>query len=128
MGYVSPRLPDPIGVTLVGTRGVSSSLDGSVAIVTGAGKGIGLGISRALARQGVTVVGVGRDEPALVKLSESIGGSFLVAGLRDPARAHRGGGPLPATHRPPPLMVGHPRLWPPRGGAGSSVGRLGELG
>jgi short-subunit dehydrogenase len=71
----------------VGMRRVSSAIDGSVAIVTGAGKGIGLGISRALARQGVTVVGVGRDEAALAELSQQVGGSYVVADLRDPASA-----------------------------------------
>lgn len=38
-------------------------LDGQVAIVTGAGKGVGQGIARVLAEAGATVVGTARTEP-----------------------------------------------------------------
>ncbi len=37
-------------------------LDGQVAIVTGAGKGVGQGIARVLAEAGATVVGTARTE------------------------------------------------------------------
>ncbi|WP_029110232.1 SDR family oxidoreductase [Mycobacterium sp. URHD0025] len=42
------------------------SLDGQVAIVTGAGKGVGQGIARVLAEAGATVVGTARTESDIV--------------------------------------------------------------
>jgi len=42
-------------------------LDGQVAIVTGAGKGVGQGIARVLAEAGATVVGTARTESDIVK-------------------------------------------------------------
>jgi 7-alpha-hydroxysteroid dehydrogenase len=41
-------------------------LDGQVAIVTGAGKGVGQGIARVLAEAGATVVGTARTESDIV--------------------------------------------------------------
>ncbi|MGZ8747487.1 MAG: SDR family NAD(P)-dependent oxidoreductase, partial [Mycobacterium sp.] len=42
------------------------NLDGQVAIVTGAGKGVGQGIARVLAEAGATVVGTARTESDIV--------------------------------------------------------------
>jgi len=42
------------------------------AIITGAGSGIGLGIARALAQQGIALCGVGRDERKLEALAEAL--------------------------------------------------------
>jgi NAD(P)-dependent dehydrogenase (short-subunit alcohol dehydrogenase family) len=53
----------------------SGKLDGKVAIVTGAGSGVGRATALALARAGMTVVLVGRGEPALAETAR------LVAGL-----------------------------------------------
>lgn len=47
-------------------------LSGSTAIVTGASRGIGAAIARALADRGVTVVLAARSEEALAKLSHEI--------------------------------------------------------
>jgi NAD(P)-dependent dehydrogenase (short-subunit alcohol dehydrogenase family) len=44
-----------------------SSLSGRLAIVTGANRGIGLAIARALAREGCNLIITGRDERALAK-------------------------------------------------------------
>ena len=41
-------------------------LDGQVAIVTGAGRGVGAGIARVLAEAGATVVGTARTESEIV--------------------------------------------------------------
>ena len=41
-------------------------LDGQVAVVTGAGKGVGQGIARVLAEAGATVVGTARTESDIV--------------------------------------------------------------
>ncbi len=48
------------------------NLDGQVAIVTGAGKGVGQGIARVLAEAGATVVGTARTESDIVATIEGI--------------------------------------------------------
>lgn len=62
-------------------------LRGSVAIVTGAGVGIGHATARALAARGVTVVAAGLHGPELAALTADIGGSFVEMDVRDPAHA-----------------------------------------
>lgn len=62
-------------------------LQGAVAVVTGASRGIGRATALALAGRGATVVGVARDEPALAALAGETGGSFVVADVADPAHA-----------------------------------------
>jgi 2-deoxy-D-gluconate 3-dehydrogenase len=47
-------------------------LDGKVALITGASKGIGAGLARALARAGAHVVVTARDLPALKRLATEI--------------------------------------------------------
>jgi NAD(P)-dependent dehydrogenase (short-subunit alcohol dehydrogenase family) len=48
------------------------SLDGKVAIVTGAGQGVGEGIALALAREGAAVVAAGRTEAKVARTCETI--------------------------------------------------------
>lgn len=52
---------------------MSESLHGRVAIVTGAGKGIGRAVARALARQGVSVVANARTASHVAELAREIG-------------------------------------------------------
>ena len=47
-------------------------LEGQVAIVTGAGKGVGQGIARVLAEAGATVAGTARTESDIVGTTEGI--------------------------------------------------------
>ncbi len=47
-------------------------LDGKVAIITGAGTGIGKGIPRAFARQGATLVIAARNESNLRRTAEEL--------------------------------------------------------
>jgi meso-butanediol dehydrogenase / (S,S)-butanediol dehydrogenase / diacetyl reductase len=54
-------------------------MSGKVAIVTGAGSGIGLETAKLLAAAGIRVVGVGRDTGKLARLEAEIGDSELVA-------------------------------------------------
>src|ERR1700743_3730266 len=46
-------------------EGTMGSLDGKVAIVTGAGQGVGAGIALALAKEGAAIVAAGRTEAKL---------------------------------------------------------------
>jgi len=62
---------------------------GSVAVVTGASRGIGRATALALAARGATVVAVARDEAALAALSRETRGTHVVADVRDPAHAER---------------------------------------
>jgi NADP-dependent 3-hydroxy acid dehydrogenase YdfG len=62
------------------------SLAGQVAIITGAGSGIGAGIARALAGAGMRLVLNGRREAPLAALSEQLGTAIAVPGdILDPA-------------------------------------------
>jgi hypothetical protein len=61
-----PSLPVPAGHVL---------LEGRVALVTGAGRGIGKGIARALAAAGARVMAVSRTEAEPASLQAGIGGA-----------------------------------------------------
>ena len=54
-------------------------MSGKVAIVTGAGSGIGLETAKLLAQDGIRVVGVGRDTGKLARLEAEIGDPALIA-------------------------------------------------
>ena len=56
---------------------------GRVAVVTGASSGIGLGIARQLARRGVRIVLVGRNELALSQAASETGGFAVCADVTD---------------------------------------------
>src|SRR3954467_7746835 len=65
------------------------SLEGRVALVTGAGRGIGRGIAVALAAAGARVMAVSRTESDLVSLQAEIGGAYCVASLAEEAGCRR---------------------------------------
>lgn len=59
------------------------SLHGRLAIVTGAGRGLGLGCARALAQAGAEVLLVARSAEEIGKAAREVGGHALVADVTD---------------------------------------------
>jgi NAD(P)-dependent dehydrogenase (short-subunit alcohol dehydrogenase family) len=62
-----------------------AELEGRVALVTGAGRGIGRATAVALSREGARVVGVSRSAEELASLREECGAVAVPLGLDDPA-------------------------------------------
>ncbi|HSX56400.1 MAG TPA: SDR family oxidoreductase [Sphingomonas sp.] len=66
-------------------------LSRKVALITGGGQGVGLGIAKVFAREGAAVVITGRDPAKLAAARDEIGGQAVVfagdAGVRDNAEA-----------------------------------------
>lgn len=81
----------------------SNDLAGTTAIVTGASRGFGRGIARALVRAGAIVVGVARDGVELADVRAELGSSFtaVVADATDPIVA----GQLIETYPPRTLVL-----------------------
>jgi short-subunit dehydrogenase len=64
-------------------------LDGAVALVTGAGRGIGAALTHTLADKGCRVIAVGIDEEHLRQVAAATGAVAVVADVRDIAHADR---------------------------------------
>jgi NAD(P)-dependent dehydrogenase (short-subunit alcohol dehydrogenase family) len=80
-----------------------TGLRGTTAIVTGASRGFGRGIARALVHAGADVVGIARDRADLEDVSAELGGGFtaVVADATDPIAA----GQLIETYTPRTLVL-----------------------
>ncbi len=67
------------------------SLEGTTAVVTGAGRGFGRAVAAALITAGAQVVGVGRDPGSLRSAAEEFGPGFVpeAGDAADPALAER---------------------------------------
>jgi 3-oxoacyl-[acyl-carrier protein] reductase len=59
-------------------------IDGKVAVVTGASKGIGLEVARRLTEAGAHVLLVARTEATLKKAAKEVGAEYLAADITDP--------------------------------------------
>jgi 3-oxoacyl-[acyl-carrier protein] reductase len=56
---------------------MAGTLSGKVAIVTGAGKGMGAAMARALVQEGARVAGIDNDTPALAERAIELGDGFM---------------------------------------------------
>jgi short-subunit dehydrogenase len=65
------------------------SLEGAVAVVTGASSGIGRAAAMLLAERGVRLALAGRDPAALAAVAERTGGQAIIADLAEPGGAER---------------------------------------
>src|SRR2546421_9580480 len=109
------------------TTQASRRLEGRVAIVTGASRGIGAAVARAFSHAGAAVVLAARDHDALARLAGELSeaGGTVLAGPTPrpppppPAPPLRpAGGPPPGRPPPPhktPARGGPPPPPPPRG-------------
>ncbi|MBF6166388.1 SDR family oxidoreductase [Streptomyces gardneri] len=89
--------------TTVNVTNKPGALDGTTSIVTGASRGFGLGIARALSAAGAHVVGVARGGPHLDAVRDELGATFTAvsADAADPATAAR----LLDEHRPRTVVL-----------------------
>lgn len=82
-----------------------AELDGRVALVTGASRGIGRACAGALAAKGATVALLARESDALDEAAESVGGLALPCDLRDDHAMDGAIARLRKAHGTPTLLV-----------------------
>lgn len=77
-------------MTTLSSSPAAFSLAGKIAVITGGGSGIGLGIAECFVAAGARVVLVGQTEAKLVKAAEDLGAqaSFLVANVTEHSACH----------------------------------------
>src|SRR5687768_12090873 len=107
------RLP---GEAHRGRAGVNLGIDGRVALVMGASRGIGRGIATALAREGARVAVSARSAAELEELAAEIGGAAFPADTEDLERVAALPGEVAAKLGPVEILVANTG-GPPAGGA-----------
>lgn len=81
------------------------ALSGRTALVTGAARGIGAAVTRALAAAGADLVVVDRDQAGAEAMAAEVGGAWVCAELADPASVDTLFGPDGAIARGPDIVV-----------------------
>lgn len=94
----------------------SSSDRAPVAVVTGAGRGLGRALSEELAARGARVAGIGRSAESLAATAEAIGATFLpvVADIADPEAVSRAFSEIDAALGPPDILINNAAVYPRR--------------
>ena len=69
---------------------LSFRLDGKVAVVTGASRGLGAGIARSLRESGATVVGTSRDSESAERVAQQLGSMSIVMDIIDVSSVREG--------------------------------------
>lgn len=87
-----------------------------VAVVTGAGAGLGRELSRALIAEGVRVAGIGRSATPLEDLAAELGSTFLpvTADVADPQAVERAFRMIEATEGVPTILINNAAVYPRR--------------
>lgn len=93
-----------VALTLPGTS-TASALDGGLALITGASRGIGEAVARTLAREGSHVVLVSRTVERLEELADELGGTALPLDLTDHSATAEATAGLIARRGAPDVLV-----------------------
>ncbi len=81
------------------------SLDGRVALVTGASRGLGFAMAQALAEHGATVILNARDEAALAEAARKLNADHLAFDVADPKQCSAALGKIVAKHGKLDILV-----------------------
>jgi 3-oxoacyl-[acyl-carrier protein] reductase len=92
----------------------SQEIRNGVAVVTGAGRGLGRALSRALVAEGVHVAGVGRDAGFLKELAAELGDAFLpvTADVANPDAVAAAFREIKAAKGSPTILINNAAVYP----------------
>lgn len=95
---------------------ISERLRNGVAVVTGAGVGLGRALALELVAQGVTVVGIGRDTRSLAEIAEAAGSGFhpVLLDVSEISRVQAGFDEIAARLGPVTLLINNAAIYPRR--------------
>lgn len=95
---------------------ISEAIKGGVAVVTGAGRGLGRELCTELVAQGVQVAGIGRDPAALESLAAELGDAFLpvTADVADAGAIKQAFQVIRAAKGSPTILINNAAVYPRR--------------